>query len=294
VGKVAADAVAKISSWGFPVTAEQMQALAEEMHEQTLFARTGGAPSLAVGMATIFSKTFGGTLLSMWYHFAIMFEVLFILTVLDAGTRVGRFMLQDILGHVWKPIGNVSSYPATVATSLIFVAAWGYFLVQGVRDPLGGVNILWPLFGISNQLLAGIALSVATGILVKMGKAKYAWVTGLPLAWLAIVCTTAALEKVFSPNPGIGFLAGANDLSAQLLAGTLSEERAKSAPQLIVGQRIDAVLALLFATLLWVVIIDMLRVSLRFVRGRPVLPLAESRYVLTRLDPAMMSSGAHG
>ncbi len=295
VGKVAADAVAKISSWGFPVTAEQMDALASEMGEKTLFARTGGAPSLAVGMATIFSKTFGGTLLAVWYHFAIMFEVLFILTVLDAGTRVGRFMLQDLGKHAWAPLGNVSSYPMTVLSSFIFVAAWGYFLVQGVRDPLGGVNILWPLFGISNQLLAGIALSVATGIIVKMGKAKYAWVTGLPLTWLAVVCTTAALEKVFSPNPGVGFLAAANDLAAQLAAGTLPAERVASAPQLILGQRIDAVLALLFATLLWVVIIDMLRVSFRFVRGQPVLPLAESRYTVTRLEPTMVaSSSAHG
>ena len=171
VGKEAAAAVATISSWGFPVTVEQMQLLAKEMGEATLFARTGGAPSLAVGMATIFSTTFGGTLLAMWYHFAIMFEVLFILTTLDAGTRVGRFMLQDMLKYVWKPIGNVSSYPMTVISSLIFVAAWGYFLWQGVKDPLGGVNILWPLFGISNQLLAGIALSVATGIIIKMGKA---------------------------------------------------------------------------------------------------------------------------
>ncbi len=178
VGKEAAAAVATISSWGFPVTVEQMETLSREMGEATLFARTGGAPSLAVGMATIFSTTFGNTMLSMWYHFAIMFEVLFILTTLDAGTRVGRFMLQDMLRHVWKPIGNVSSYPATVISSLVFVAAWGYFLWQGVKDPLGGVNILWPLFGISNQLLAGIALSVATGILIKMGKARYAWVTG--------------------------------------------------------------------------------------------------------------------
>jgi len=295
VGKVAADAVAKISSWGFPVTAEQMNALANEMGEKTLFARTGGAPSLAVGMATIFSKTFGGTLLAVWYHFAIMFEVLFILTVLDAGTRVGRFMLQDIGKHAWAPFGNISSFPMTLLSSFIFVAAWGYFLVQGVRDPLGGVNILWPLFGISNQLLAGIALSVATGIIVKMGKAKYAWVTGLPLTWLAVVCTTAALEKVFSPNPGVGFLAGANDLSAQLAAGTLPEEPAKSAPQLILGQRIDAALALLFATLLWIVIIDMLRVSFRFVRGHPVLPLAESRYTVTRLEATIaVSSSAHG
>ena len=152
---------------------------------------------------------------------------------------------------------------------------------------MGGVNILWPLFGISNQLLAGIALSVATGILVKMGRVKYAWVTGLPLTWLAIVCTTAAVEKVFSPNPGIGFLAGASDLAAKLAAGTLTPERAASAPQLILGQRIDAALALLFAILLWVVIVDMLRVSVRFVQGQPVLPLAESRYIRSHLESGM-------
>jgi carbon starvation protein len=293
VGKAATDAVATISSWGFPVTAETMQMLAQEMGEKTLFARTGGAPSLAVGMATIFSSTFGGTLLSLWYHFAIMFEVLFILTTLDAGTRVGRFMLQDLLKHVWQPIGNVSSYPATVVSSFIFVACWGYFLWQGVKDPMGGVNILWPLFGISNQLLAGIALSVATGILVKMGKVKFAWVTGLPLTWLAIVCTTAAFEKVFSPNPAIGFLAGAGDLAAKLAAGTLPAERAASAPQLILGQRIDAALALLFAALLWIVIIDMLRVSVRFMKGQSVLPLTESRYVKTQLDVAMAAGSSH-
>jgi carbon starvation protein len=293
VGKVAADAVATISSWGFPVTVETMNTLAREMGESTLFARTGGAPSLAVGMATIFSTTFGGSLLAVWYHFAIMFEVLFILTTLDAGTRVGRFMLQDILKHVWKPIGNVSSWPATVVSSVIFVAAWGYFLVQGVKDPLGGVNILWPLFGISNQLLAGIALTVATGIIIKMGRARYAWVTGLPLTWLAIVCTTAAIEKVFSPNPAVGFLAGANDLAAKLAAGTLTPERAASAPQLILGQRIDAALALLFATLLWVVIVDMLRTAFRFVKGQPVLPLAESSYIRTELDARLVTGSLH-
>ena len=293
VGKVAAEAVGKISSWGFPVTVDQMEGLATEMGEKTLFARTGGAPSLAVGMATIFSKTFGGTLLAMWYHFAIMFEVLFILTVLDAGTRVGRFMLQDILKPVWRPIGDMSSYPATVASSALFVAAWGYFLVQGVKDPLGGVNILWPLFGISNQLLAGIALSVATGIIVKMGRARYAWVTGLPLTWLAVVCTSAAVEKVFSPNPAVGFLSAAADLSQKLAAGTLPPDRVSSAPQLIIGQQIDAALALLFAIILWVVIVDMLRVSFRFVKGHPVLPLAESQYVETQRTPNLAITSGH-
>ncbi len=283
VGKEAIDAVAMITSWGFPVTVEQMALLASEMGEKTLFARTGGAPSLAVGMATIFHSTFGGDLLAMWYHFAIMFEVLFILTTLDAGTRVGRFMLQDLMRHVWKPFGDVSSYPVTVLASLVFVSAWGYFLVQGVQDPLGGVNILWPLFGISNQLLAGIALTVATGIIIKMGKVRYAWVTGLPLAWLSIVCTSAAIEKVFSPNPQIGFLAGARDMAEKLANGVLPPKMAAAAPQLIIGQRIDAVLAMLFAVLLWVVIADMLRMSFRFLNGAKVLPLSESEHRLTQL-----------
>jgi carbon starvation protein len=290
VGKEAAAAVAAISSWGFPVTVEQMELLAKEMGEMTLYARTGGAPSLAVGMATIFSSTFGNTLLSLWYHFAIMFEALFILTTLDAGTRVGRFMLQDMLRHVWKPFGNVSSYPATVIASLVFVAAWGYFLWQGVKDPLGGVNILWPLFGISNQLLAGIALSVATGILIKMGKARFAWVTGLPLAWLAVVCTSAAWEKVFSPNPDIGFLSGAASMAGKLAAGTLPPDRAAVAPQLIIGQQIDACLALFFALLLWVVIFEMLRMSVRMRSGKTVLPLSEAHYVRTRLEPTLVAT----
>jgi carbon starvation protein len=293
VGATAAEAVATISSWGFPVSVEQMENLAREMGESTLFARTGGAPSLAVGMASIFSSTFGGGLLQFWYHFAIMFEVLFILTTLDAGTRVGRFMLQDLGKHVWQPFGNVSSYPMTLLSSLIFVAAWGYFLWQGVKDPLGGVNILWPLFGISNQLLAGIALTVATGIIIKMGKARYAWVTGLPLTWLAIVCTTAAVQKVFHSNPAIGFLAGANDLAAKLAAGALSPERAAVAPQLIVGQRIDAALALLFAIILWICIVDMLRMSLRLRQGKTVPPLSEAGYLPTRLAPGVAAASLH-
>ncbi|HEY7841273.1 MAG TPA: carbon starvation CstA family protein [Gammaproteobacteria bacterium] len=293
VGKSAADAVQTISSWGFPVGVETMEELAREMGESTLFARTGGAPSLAVGMASIFSEVFGGTLLAMWYHFAIMFEVLFILTTLDAGTRCGRFMLQDILKHVWKPMGDVSSYPMTVVSSLIFVGAWGYFLVQGVRDPLGGVNILWPLFGISNQLLAGIALSVATGILIKSGKLKFAWVTGLPLAWLAAICTWASVEKVFSPNPQIGFLSGARGMAEALAAGTLPAERAAVAPQLIVGMQIDAVLAILFAAILWVVILDMLRVSFRVATGRAVRPVAETPYVRSTLRADAVAETLH-
>jgi carbon starvation protein len=282
-----------ISSWGFPVSVETMEMLAKEVGEKTLFARTGGAPSLAVGMASIFSNAFGGTFLAIWYHFAIMFEVLFILTTLDAGTRVGRFMLQDLLKYVSKPMGNVSSYPATVIASFIFVAAWGYFLYIGVIDPMGGVNLLWPLFGMSNQLLAGIALSVATGIIVKMGRVRYAWVTGLPLTWLAIVCTTAVWEKVFSTNVQIGFLSGASAMAEKLASGQLPPDKAAVAPQLILNQQIDAFLAATFAVLLWIIIFDMLRVSMRFVNGKSVLPLAESKYIKTQLDAGMVSSSLH-
>ena len=192
------------------------------MGETTLFARTGGAPSLAVGMASIFSSAFGQGLLALWYHFAIMFEAVFILTTLDAGTRVGRFMLQDALATCGSRSGETSWYPSVLIASGLIVAAWGYFLYIGVVDPNGGINILWPLFGIANQLLAGIALCVATGILVKQGKLRYAWVTGVPLAWLAIVTTTATWQKVVSPDVRVGFLAAADQLAGKLASGALS------------------------------------------------------------------------
>ena len=283
VGKEAADAVAKISAWGFPVTVEQMQFLAQAMGEKTLFARTGGAPSLAVGMASIFGSAFGQGLLAMWYHFAIMFEAVFILTTLDAGTRVGRFMLQDFLGNFSPKWGQTSWYPSVLLSSGIIVAAWGYFLYIGVIDPNGGVNILWPLFGISNQMLAAIALSVGTGILIKSGKLKLAWVTGVPLAWLAIVTTTAAYEKIFSDDVRVGFLAAANDMAAKLAAGTLPPEKAAVAPHLIFNQQLDAWLTVFFIVVLWVVIGDMLRVAYRHLQGLPVPPLAEAANEPSRL-----------
>lgn len=283
VGKEAVDAVAKINSWGFAVTVEQMQKLASDMGESTLFARTGGAPSLAVGMASIFGSAFGKNMLALWYHFAIMFEAIFILTTLDAGTRVGRFMLQDMLGNFNKKLGETSYMPSVIFTSSIVVAGWGYFLYIGVIDPNGGVNILWPLFGIANQMLAAIALCVATGILVKSGKIKYAWVTGLPLLWLVVVTTSAAWQKILSEDVRVGFFSGANDMANKLAAGVLPPEKAAVAPQLIFNQHLDAYLTMFFVVVLWVVIIDMLRLCLRYLAGKPVLQLSEVSHEPSRL-----------
>jgi len=283
VGKEAIDAVAKINSWGFAVTVEQMQQLANDMGESSLFARTGGAPSLAVGMASIFGNAFGKNLLALWYHFAIMFEAIFILTTLDAGTRVGRFMLQDMLGNFNKKLGETSYMPSVILTSAIVVAGWGYFLYIGVIDPNGGVNILWPLFGIANQMLAAIALCVATSILVKTGKRKYAWVTALPLAWLVTITTTAAWQKIFSDDIRVGFFAAANDLSVKLVSGALPADKVAVAPQLIFNQHLDAYLTMFFVTVLWVVILDMLYVCTAAMRSGPILPSSEVAYVKTAL-----------
>jgi carbon starvation protein len=278
--------VATLSQWGFPVTLETMQSLAHQVGESTLFARTGGAPSLAVGMASILSGTFGNSMLSVWYHFAIMFEAVFILTTLDAGTRVGRFMLQDTLSHLWKPLGRTSWYPSVVLTSGLIVGAWGYFLYVGVTDPNGGINILWPLFGISNQMLAAIALSVMTAMLLKSAHPFRAWVTALPLLALTVVTTDAAWLKITSDNPKIGFLAGARDLAAKLAAGTLPPEKAAVAPHLIFNQRLDAALTALFLTVLWLVLIDVAVVLVRRMRGDTVDPSPQTPYVRSAFPEA--------
>ena len=283
VGKEAVDAVATISSWGFSVTAEQMQHLAEQMGEASLFARTGGAPSLAVGMASIFGSVFGQGLLAMWYHFAIMFEAIFILTTLDAGTRVGRFMLQDMLGNIWPKMGQTSWWPSVLISSALVVAGWGYFLYIGVIDPNGGVNILWPLFGIANQMLAAIALCVGTAILVKSHRLKFAWITGLPLLWLIVITSSAAYEKLTSADIRVGFFAAANDMSAKLAAGTLPPEKAAVAPQLIFNQHLDAWLTLFFVAVLWIVVLDMLRVVAQAYFGKAVLPSSEVAYQKSHL-----------
>jgi len=249
-----------------------MQALARTVGEQTLFNRTGGAPAFAVGMAHIFSNSLGGqAVMALWYHFALMFEALFILTVLDAGTRVGRFMIQDALGHIWKPLGRTSWYPSILATSGFIVAAWGYFLWQGVRDPLGGINSLWPLFGIANQLLAAVALCVATTIIIKMHRAKYALVTLAPLTWLVIVTFTASWHKIFDSDPRIGFLAQARQLVA-----------AGGNPRLIFNNRLDAAVTGLLIVMVALILLESARNWIAVLGGKKEVQLKESPFVVTQ------------
>jgi carbon starvation protein len=270
VGATAEQATATITGWGFPVTPADMQRLAQQVGEESLLARTGGAPSLAVGMAHIFANTLGGSaVMGMWYHFAIMFEALFILTTLDAGTRVGRFMLQDFLGHVWAPLGRVSWYPSVLLSSGLMVGAWGYFLYQGVIDPLGGINSLWPLFGISNQLLAAIALSVATTVTIKAGRARYAWTTLVPLGWLLAVTLTGGYEKIFNPHVRIGFLAHAADLQARLAAGQIPAAKIAETEVLIFNDRLDATITALFLGLVVIIVVDAARSWYRALAGTP-------------------------
>ncbi len=272
-GQLPETAARTISGWGFPVTAAGMQELARTVGEQTLFNRTGGAPAFAVGMAHIFANSLGGqAVMALWYHFALMFEALFILTVLDAGTRVGRFMIQDALGHIWKPLGRTSWYPSILATSGLIVAAWGYFLWQGVRDPLGGINSLWPLFGIANQLLAAVALCVATTIIIKMHRAKYALVTLTPLAWLVTVTFTASWHKVFDPDPRIGFLAQARQLAA-----------ASGNARLIFNNRLDAVVTGILIVMVTLILIESARQWLGILAGKREARVKESPFVVTRL-----------
>jgi carbon starvation protein len=294
VGSAGDAAATTISGWGYPLQAQTMTDLAHKVGEITLWNRAGGAPSLAVGMAQIFSSTIGGErLLSIWYHFAIMFEALFILTVLDAGTRVGRFMVQDLGGRVWKPFGRTGWMPGVLLSSAIIVALWGYFLYQGVVDPLGGINSLWPLFGISNQLLAAVALVVATTILMKMGRLRWIWVTLLPMAWLVIITMTASYQKIFDANPRIGFLAYAKALAAQIAAGKIPAEKIAETQRLIFNQRLDAAVTGVLAAMILVLIVEALVhwYSILSRRKEPV--LHESPYVATRWAEDY-SGAAHG
>jgi len=267
-----------IRGWGFTVTPEQIEGLAASVGEKTLLARTGGAPSLAVGMAQIFSAAFGTGLTALWYHFAIMFEALFILTTVDTGTRVGRFMLQELAGQVWRPLGRTSWYPSTVLASGLIVAAWGYFLVQGVLDPLGGINSLWPLFGISNQLLAAVALCVGTTLIIKSGKARYAWVTLLPLTWVLVVTLTAGWQKVFASDPRLGFLAHAATVVDQMAAGGMDSARGA---RLIFNDRLDAVVTLSFMIVTLLVVLASAREWVLILTRRKPAKAQESPFVET-------------
>jgi len=234
-------------------------------------------------MAQIFSNTIGGPrLLSIWYHFAIMFEALFILTVLDAGTRVGRFMVQELGGRIWAPFGRRGWMPGILLSSAVIVAMWGYFLYQGVIDPLGGINSLWPLFGIGNQLLAAVALVVATTILLKMKKLRWIWVTLIPMAWLVIVTMTASYQKIFARDPRIGFLAGAKAMAVQIAAGKIAPAKLVETHRLIFNLRLDAAVTGIFACMVLVLVVEALFQWYSILARRRESVLHESPYVATR------------
>ncbi len=274
-----------VAGLGFTVTPDQLQAAANEVEEQTLVARTGGAPTLAVGMSQIFSSAFGAGLTAFFYHFAIMFEALFILTTVDAGTRVGRFMLQDTLGNLWKPIGRVSWAPGLWLTSAIVVGSWGYFLYTGVTNPLGGINQLFPLFGIANQLLAAVALSLATTLLIKHGKIRWAWITAIPLAWDATVTLTASFQKVFSSDPRVGFFTQRNRFQDALDQGEVlaPAKDVGEMEQVVLNSTIDGLLAAFFAVLIIIVLASSAVVWVRAIRAGGSLPTTEVPYRRSRV-----------
>jgi len=270
IGTSAESAAQTISQWGFVVTPETLTQMAKDVGEGTILSRTGGAPTLAVGMAQILSSFLGGTaMMAFWYHFAILFEALFILTTLDAGTRVARFMIQDLLGAAAAPLGRTTSLAGNLLATTLCVAGWGYFLYQGVVDPLGGINTLWPLFGISNQMLAAIALTLATVLIVKSGRVQYVWVTLAPLAWLLVCTLTAAFQKLWHPDPKIGFLAHADVFAAAVAEGRLiaPAKSMEQMEQLIFNDRIDAALCALFAVVVIAVVGFGLRTALRAYNG---------------------------
>ena len=260
VGSTPSAVASAVSAWGFPVGAGDLAALADAIGEKSVLARTGGAPTLAIGMASIFRAIIGGdAAMKLWYHFALMFEALFILTTVDVATRIGRFLIQELGGRVWARAGDTRFYPANIGASLLFAGAWGYFLYAGVKDPLGGVNSLWPLFGIANQLLACVALCLAATIIIKAGRARLAWVVLAPLAFLGAVTFTAGIEKIVHPNPRIGFLAMAGRLGDDIAAGRVPAAKMAATRSLIFNSRLDAVVAALFLVL----VVAILLVSVR-------------------------------
>jgi carbon starvation protein len=294
LGDTVQSASQAVNSFGFSVTPDTLQSTANAVGEDSIVGRTGGAPTLAVGISAIFAGVtgiFGAALQAFWYHFAIMFEALFILTTVDAGTRVGRFMIQDLIGNVWRPFARTSWLPGNLIASALIVAGWGYFLWAGVNDPLGGINQLFPLFGIANQLLAAVALTVGTTILIKMGKLRYAWVTALPLAWDAAVTLTASWQKIFSTDPAIGFFAQRAAAQQSIQAGQLNDTMAAlgaasvdDARQILVNTTVDGVLSILFAVMIIIVIADASRVWFAIIRGSKEPEMTEAPWQESRLD----------
>jgi carbon starvation protein len=289
LGDTVQSASQAVNGFGFSVSPQTLQNTANAVGEESIVGRTGGAPTLAVGMSAIFAQVtafLGAGLQAFWYHFAIMFEALFILTTVDAGTRVGRFMIQDLVGNVWRPFARTSWLPGNLIASALIVAAWGYFLYAGVNDPQGGIYQLFPLFGIANQLLAAVALTVGTTILIKMGKLRYAWVTALPLAWDAAVTLTASYQKIFSPDPLLGFFA---QRSAAIEAARNNElfgnaETQADVQQIIVNTTIDGILSIIFALMIIIVIADAARVWFGLVRGTKEPELSEAPWQESHLD----------
>jgi carbon starvation protein len=274
-----AEVVAKVSAAGFPVTEEEMQTLATNLGESTMFNRAGGAPTFAVGMAHMFARVSARpSALALWYHFAIMFEALFILTTIDAGTRVGRFLLQDVLGHVWRPLGNTRSWSANFLASVLLVAAWGWFLYEGVVDPLGGINSLWPLFGLANQLLSVVALCLGTTLLIKMHKAKYVFVTLIPLGFMCVVTFSAGWLKVFSSDPRLGFLSGARSLLDQASRMADADKAGELVRQAGVW-RFDALVAVFFLVLVAAIVIGSAKQWWQLIRGSKRIVLHENEFV---------------
>ena len=267
-----------ITTAGFPVTVAGMDKLAADIGEKTMFGRVGGAPTFAVGMAQMFARAFGPSWMAFWYHFAIMFEALFILTTIDAGTRVGRFILQDFLGGIWKPLGNTRSLPANVFASALLVAAWGFFLYQGVVDPLGGINTLWPLFGIANQLLAVIAFCLGTTILIKMGKARYLAVTVIPLLFLMSVTFAAGYIKLFDANPKMGFISAARFYGDKLATGGTPKEMNEWAAQQF-NFNVDTVVTTFFLLAVAIIFLGCLREWIKLLSGSKKVVLNEDPYV---------------
>jgi len=287
VGSTPESAATAVTNLGFAVSAESISNTATNVGESSIVSRTGGAPTLAVGMSEIFAGVIGGQALqAFWYHFAIMFEALFILTTVDAGTRVGRFMLQDLIGNVYRPFANASWLPGNIVASGLIVAAWGYFLYAGATDPLGGINQLFPLFGIANQLLAAVALTVGTTILIKMGKLKYVWVTLVPLAWDAAVTLTASWYKIFSSDPKIGFFQQRSDALAAYNAGEVFAPATtlEATQQVITNTTVQGTLSVLFALAILIVIADAMRVWIGIIRGKKEPVVQEAPYEESYLD----------